>query len=283
VKVFHCETSHWLYHTSQHHRRLQELKERRGVAMRPDKIVDPNRGIEVADCATILGNDFTQGTFRFAGRPLYHVPIATLRQYPWPERKDFTASRGRYLWFGSSGLVHKGLDLALEAFAGMPEFHLTVCGPLEGEFASAYRAELTQTANITATGWVDVNGPRFGEIMDSCVGLVYPTCSEGASGSTVTCMHAGLIPVVSRQCGIDIARSYGVVLGDVSIEAIRAAVRALADVPPERLREMARGAWEFARATHTREHFGATYRAAVEAIVAEHLAPRRARAAAAPA
>ena len=30
-------------------------------------------------------------------------------------------------------MVHKGLDLVLEAFAGMPEYHLTVCGPVAKE------------------------------------------------------------------------------------------------------------------------------------------------------
>jgi hypothetical protein len=47
-------------------------------------------------------------------------------------------------------MVHKGLDLVLEAFADMPEYHLTVCGPIQKEqdFERAYYRELYQVPNI---------------------------------------------------------------------------------------------------------------------------------------
>ena len=37
-------------------------------------------------------------------------------------------------------MVHKGLDLVLEAFVAMPEYHLTVCGKVSSEkdFEDAY-------------------------------------------------------------------------------------------------------------------------------------------------
>ena len=75
--------------------------------------------------------------------------------YPWPEAKDFEACRTRFLWLGSRGMVFKGLDLVLDAFVQMPEYHLTVCGPVakEKDFEQVYYQELYHTSNIHTYGW----------------------------------------------------------------------------------------------------------------------------------
>lgn len=98
----------------------------------------------------MLGNEYTSRTFRYAQKLVYRNPISTPCQYPWPEDEDFGDCRKRFLWFGSGGMVHKGLDLVLEAFAEMPEYHLTVCGPVsrEQDLEQACFKELHQTPNI---------------------------------------------------------------------------------------------------------------------------------------
>ena len=229
----------------------------------------PNLAIEYADCATVLGNEFTLDTFRYAKKPLYPVPIIPSASYPWPEGKDFEACRKRFLWFGSGGLVRKGLDLVLEAFAAMPDFHLTVCGPVCGDkdFERAYRTELYETANIETVGWVDIDGPEFRDICRNSVAMIYPSCAEGQCGGVVTCMHAGLIPVISYESGVDV-HDFGMILPDCSIQEIQNAVRRVSNLPASQLEQMARGAWEYARANHTREKFAQEYRKAVEHILA---------------
>ena len=71
-------------------------------------------------------------------------------------------------------MVHKGLDLVLEAFAGMPEYHLTVCGPVasEKDFERGYNQELYHTPNIHTFGWIDVDSPKFINLAAQCVGIV---------------------------------------------------------------------------------------------------------------
>jgi glycosyltransferase involved in cell wall biosynthesis len=270
VKIMHIETAHWLTHGTAQHTRLLALQRRRGVTLRPVKIVEPNSGIEHADCATILGNAFTIGTYRYAGKPLYRIPISTPVTYPWPEGKDFEACRRRWVWFGSGDLVHKGLDLVLEAFVQMPDYHLTVCGPVQREpaFEKAFYKELYQTPNIRTLGWVDIDSREFVEMANGCVGVVYPSCSEGGGGGVITCMHAGLIPIVTRQTSVDVSDEYGAVLPGDSIDDIQRAVRRVSELPADRLRSMARQAWEFAQAHHTRERFAEEYRRVISAIVA---------------
>ncbi len=265
VKILHIDTSHHSFNNPAQEARRRALEERRGVTLKPVKMLPENRAIESADLATVLGNEFTQETYAFAGKPLHRIPISVPFTYPWQE-KDFDAVRRRFLWFGSGGLVHKGLDLTLEAFAGMPDFHLTVCGPVrrERDFEREYFRELYETPNIRTLGWIDVGGPEFLRMARRTLGLVYPSCAEGGGGSALTCMHAGLVPVINREVSVDLDPGYGVELAECSIPKIRETVRELAERPARELEEMARGAWSFARARHTKETFQAGYRAFAE-------------------
>lgn len=182
IKIAHLDTAHWVFNNHATYRRKFELQRRRGVTiMSSHRLVEHNLAIENANYGVAYGNAFTLDTYRYANTPLFRVPISTCAQFPWPENKDFEACRSNFLWFGSGGFVHKGLDLVLEAFAQIPEHHLYVCGPLlkEKDFVKAYYKELYQTPNIHAVGWVDVDGPAFREIANKCLGLVYVSCSEG--------------------------------------------------------------------------------------------------------
>jgi len=228
----------------------------------------PNLGIECADSATTTGNAFTMGTYAYAGKPIYRLPIASAVDCPWPSDKDWEASRKRFLWFSSGGLVHKGLDLALDAFAGMPEYHLTVCAPVDRErdFLNAYRKELFETPNIETVGWIDAGGPKFREITKSVAGMVYTTCSEGGGACAVTCMHAGLIPIVTREASIDVD-DFGFLLKSSSISDIRSGVQEVASLPATEVEARSRRAWETARAKHTRERFAAVYRDVLDRVL----------------
>jgi glycosyltransferase involved in cell wall biosynthesis len=269
TKVLHIDTAHHSFHNPAQERRLKELAARRGVTIASQKMLPRNHAIERADLATVLGNEFTQQTYAFAGKPQFRIPISVPFTYPWPQGKNFDAVRRRFLWFGSGGLVHKGLDLVLEAFAAMPTFHLTVCGPIrrEKDFERAYFRELYETPNIDTVGWVDVGSPRFREVADGCVALVYPSCSEGGGGSALTCMHAGLIPLVNHEVSIDLPAAQGASLPGCSISQIQESVRELSERPATELQDLARVGWEFARKNHTKDTFRAGYRRFAQSLV----------------
>jgi glycosyltransferase involved in cell wall biosynthesis len=269
LKIAHMDMAHWLYNNAAALNRCLDLQRRRGVTIRGRKMQDENFAVEHADVITVLGNEFTAGTYRYTGKPIHRLPLPSCARYDWPVGKDFMACRRRFLWFGSLGMVHKGLDLALEAFAGMPDHHLTVCGPLEEEpeFQRAYHAELYETENINTVGWVDVEGPTFREVTGSCASLVYPSCSEGGGGSVIACMHAGVIPLVSYESSVDIEDAFGRIVADCSVEGIRAAVRDLSSVPPERLEKMARRAREEALRRYTRSRYAEEFRKVVEDLL----------------
>jgi glycosyltransferase involved in cell wall biosynthesis len=175
------------------------------------------------------------------------------------------------MWLGSGGLVRKGLDLALEAFAGMPDFHLTVCGPVSNEedFERAYKTELYDLANIHTVGWVDLGSPKFLDLMRHCVALVYPSSCEGQCGGVITALAGSLIPIISYESGVDV-HDFGTILSTCSVREIREAVIEIAGRSAHELERMARKAWEYARDNHSRDSFATTWRRVLRTILAKH-------------
>ncbi|MCQ8894112.1 MAG: glycosyltransferase [Methanolinea sp.] len=267
LKILHITGSHWSFQNNAEMKRLSELKIRKGVQLKPRRQVPPSLGIEYADCATILGNKFTQSTFAYSGKPLYQIPLSTTVQFPFFV-KDFNKIRKNYLWLGSSGMVHKGLDLVLDAFSQMPDYHLFICGPVDQEkdFHDLYYKELYQSQNIETMGFIDIRSDKFLNIIKNTCALIYPSCSEGQAGSVITCLHAGLIPVISEQSGVDID-GFGILLNNNSIEEIISSIKYLSNKPKEELESMSRNAWDYARIHHTRENFAKCYNTFVDDIL----------------
>jgi glycosyltransferase involved in cell wall biosynthesis len=134
-------------------------------------------------------------------------------------------------------MVHKGLDLALDAFIGMPDLELTVCGrpEKEADFFRLYQRHLKQTPNIKLHGWLDMASPDFVEIARTHAAVIYPSSAEGGAGSVIHCMHAGMLPV-QKAC------------------------RAVAEMSSSEVERRARGAYKHVRREHTREKFQENYR-----------------------
>lgn len=270
LRIVHLDVSHWLYNNSVALKRCSDVWEKRGIALESYRKIEPNQAIEHADFGIMLGNECSIGTYSYSGKKIYPIPIPVYADYPDPA-KDFDAIRGNFIWFGSRGFIHKGLDLVLEAFAEMPEYHLKVCGPIDAEpdFRRAYHRELYELPNIQTIGWVDVTSERFLTLANDTVALIYPSCAEGQCGAVVTCMHAGIIPVASRQSGVDISPAYGRYMRELSVGEVKNNVRAIADSSPGELESMSKAATAYTRKHHTRER----YLLRLEKVFGEALTP----------
>ncbi|MGA9033492.1 MAG: glycosyltransferase [Sulfuricaulis sp.] len=269
IKIAHLETAHFLFNNAAAYARALALQQRRRVTSANIRVVEHNLAIEYCDYAAVLGGEFCMDTYRYAGKPMFRLPVPIMRTYPLNPDKNFDACRNHFLWFGSFGFVHKGLDLTLEAFAQTPHLELTVCGRLDWEkdFTRNYHTELYETSNIYPLGWVDVAGSQFLELADRCIAVVFPSCSESESCSVLTCMQAGLIPVVTREAGIDV-QDFGILLKDASIGEIQDAVESLAKLPASQLKEMSRKAWEYTRENHSAEKYTRDYQSMLAQILA---------------
>ena len=192
------------FQNSAERKRLEELHHRRGVQLQPRRQVEVlERSIkEKFHAILLIGNEQTQRTFPSTKTPLYLLPntvdeslgaLSTLPKNP-----------ASFLFLGSGGQVHKGLDLVLEVFSRHPELTLMVCSPFarEEDFVNAYRLELYDTTNIRPLGFIDPHSATFKENAASCAWMIYPSASEGMAGSVLTAMSAGIIPIVSKESGV---------------------------------------------------------------------------------
>lgn len=271
IKIFHCDTAHIVFHNAAEMNRTLALQQRKGVTVPPNRFERPNLGVEYADYITTCGNEFTIRTYQYAKKPIFRLPITVDQMWPWPEEKDFDANRHRFIWFASRGMVHKGLDLVLEAFAELPQYQLTVVGPVEDEpeFVKLYRKELYYTSNITLAGWLDKTSPRFKQLLDQCVGHVFTSCSESGAACVLETMGAGVIPIVNWESSVDVD-DFGILLKSSSVADIKDGVQTVANLPTSELKRRAMKAWHKVQTSYTLEKFGESYRELVQAILAKH-------------
>lgn len=270
VKIFHVTTCHWSFNNAAEEKRLAELQKRRGVRLPPERMIKPHRGAESANLLLLLGNSHTESTYTHIGKPIYRISISSTFLYPFPDDKDFGAARKNFIWLGGAGSVHKGLDLLLEAFAEMSEYTLHICGKIsQGAFENIYRRELYEMPNIKRCGVINLGGEEFRRLSSSSLAVLSPSCAEGQSGAVIVGMHAGLIPIVSKESGVD-TDDYGVTLRENSIEEIKKTILHMAALSDDALRRMAKAAWAYARAHHTRERFSEEFGRFIDTLEKHH-------------
>jgi glycosyltransferase involved in cell wall biosynthesis len=260
MKILHATGSHWLAWNTAELARLSGVRNRKGVALRPRRQNVPSASSELVDRIVVLGNDYTSGSFLFTGKPVMRIPISSAYEFEWPRDRDFEQARRKFLWVGSYGMVHKGLDLVLDAFASLPDLQLTVCGrpEKEADFHKLYEKQLRHSPNIHFHGWLDMGSPDFGQIARTHGTIIYPSCAEGGAGSVIHCLHAGLLPACTHESSVDLG-AFGVLIEEGSVEAVRSAAATISAFSPTEIETRARAAWEHARSAHTRALFKLNY------------------------
>ncbi|MFU8862101.1 MAG: glycosyltransferase [Cyclonatronaceae bacterium] len=269
IKIVHLDISHWLFNNHAALKRSCDLQIRRGRTISSFRYMTENYAIEACDYATMKGNDFTMGTYKYAGKKIYRTNVPTYTTYDWPDDKNYRECRKNFLWFGSDGFVHKGLDLILEVFKNRPDLNLTVCGPIDKDpaFKKEFYNELCKTPNIVTKGWVDVDSQQFRDIVHDNTAIIFPSCAEGSNGGVITCMQAGLIPIVSVQSGVDVGPDYGLTLHDCSVAEIERKIDYISNLDAVSLKKMAEKSWEYARENHTINTFHRQYKNAIIDII----------------
>jgi hypothetical protein len=119
--------------------------------------------------------------------------------------------------------------------------------------------------NIVQHGWIDVAVEDFARLTEESVALVYPSCREGQAGAVVNCMRAGLIPLVSRESGVDV-NAFGACFEDSSVASVRDSVRWVASMAASDLRARSRATWDFAASRFTPRAYLTRYGEIVNSI-----------------
>lgn len=171
--------------------------------------------------------------------------------------KDFGACRRNILWFGSSGMLHKGLDIAIDFAAEHREYTLHICGGSRQDkaFWKYYNPIIESHDNIVVHGFVDIESPLFVRLLEQCGVLLNPSISEGGAVSVLNVLgNSPLLPLYSKGTGLDLEQ-VGVEVESVTYENFCDALLELEKLPVEKFAEKALAAHELVKSRYTLENY----------------------------
>lgn len=209
-----------------------------------------------SDAVICLGDEYVYKYFvaedskdnKYRWLPAFYFP--TVASLP---KKDFAQCRRNILWFGSSGMLHKGLDIAIDFALTHPGYTLHICGGSRQEtaFWDYYMPKIKECGNIHLHGYVDIESEQFAGILSCCGILMNPSISEGCAVSVLNVLGNGvLLPVYSEATGVDLS-AFGVCVPDVTYNAFEDAVLRLESMSVEEFEQRASAAHKHIRDNYT--------------------------------
>jgi len=264
ITVYYGTGMHLITQNTNTLNRIKEVFDKKKVWLTGSgRIVDKAWSIQttLVDAMVLLGNEEVTKTYSpyFKGK-IYNIPASFYKVIDYEEiisSKDFSKARKHFLWFGSSGMIHKGLDLLLDIFSKREDIHLHICGPLDGEpgFKNIYNNELFKTANIYYHGFVSLNSPLFKELLQKCAFVVFPSCSEGGSPSVLNvCGNGGLIPLLSKEASIDMD-NLGFIFNKINIESIKFTIDQALLLTEEEIKDRSIKCYELISRNHSQDNY----------------------------
>lgn len=165
-------------------------------------------------------------------------------------------SNKHFLWFGSAGLIHKGLDLLLDYFIKNTDVTLHICGSIENEpeFVEAYKAELYQMSNIITHGFINIDNQKFKDILNRCSFIIFPSCSEGGAPSVITIIgNGGLIPIISKETTI--STGHEIWIDSFDYEGIDKAIEVARNMTNKEILDSQTKNYNYVKTYHTKEEY----------------------------
>lgn len=251
-RIYYATGAHVCHQNQAEVNRIIEVNRKKNSALRPKRIVTWTftQSTSMSDAIIVLGNEWVKGTYvRYTDTPIFKLSPTSLFQNISSVKRDISEARKNFIWFGSGGLVHKGLDLCLDFFSKNPQYILHICGPREEDFFEVYAKELASD-NVHYHGFVDVQSEKFLQITHECLFVIQPSCSEAQSTAVLTAMSRGLIPIITKENGIDID-NFGIEIEGLSENHLADAMNKTLEFSDDQLSKMANTAIEVCQKNHT--------------------------------
>ena len=178
--------------------------------------------------------------------------------------KNHDKSRTNFLWLGSAGAVHKGLDLLIDIFSNRNDLTLHIAGlrKEEKKFLS-----IPKKGNIIDYGYINIQSKTFLNLIDLCSFIILPSCSEACSTSITTGMLHGLIPIVMKNAGFNRLKGHTIFLDDFKISYIDSMLSKVASMTKNELDIFSRNVYSFAHDNFTISNFEQSFRGIISSII----------------
>lgn len=166
------------------------------------------RQIVFSDMVIALGNNFVKKTYQ----DQTNSRVESLNLFFRGDEKinliskKYSIAKKKFIWWGSAGAIHKGLDLLLEVFSKRKDIELYICGYRpEYPFHDYFLRLIAENDNIHDLGFVMINSAQYFQLLNECAATVYPSISEGGAPGIVqlSCV-GGIVPIVPKNIGLDV-------------------------------------------------------------------------------
>jgi glycosyltransferase involved in cell wall biosynthesis len=151
------------------------------------------------------------------------------------------SKNNNFLWFGSRGVIHKGLDILCDVFSQNSNMNLYAYGVNNNEYKY-----LTKSKNIYINSKINVLSDEFLSLIDNINYIILPSCSEGLSTAVITCMMHGIIPIVTRETGLILPENTGFYIDDLSITAVNVLINNISMINIDKIQIRRRNCYDFA-------------------------------------
>ena len=268
LRIFYSVGAHTFYNFRTTAKRNADFFDRHKCWLLPSCHYVPGNGMnyymsQLSDAVISLGDSFLAEQTTAEGEPTDKVRQLSAFYFNVcePDReKDFSKCRNNILWFGSSGMLHKGLDIAIDFALEHPQFTLHICGgsQQEKDFWNLYTPKIKTAGNIVMHGFVDIEKEEFANVLSECGILLNPSLSESGAVSVLNVLGNGaLLPVYSKGTGLDIAAT-GIEVNEVTYDNFKNALLAVADLPTETIAQKAWDAHRLVKEKYTLANYRET-------------------------
>jgi glycosyltransferase, group 1 family len=230
--------------------------------------------IFLSDSVIVLGNDFVKNTYlqyddekqRYKYLDAFYFDIIN----PDISKKDFRKARRNFIWFGSLGALHKGLDIVIDYFLEYSEYNLYICGlnTSEKKFLDFYMSKINNKKNIHLCGFLKIGSIEFNNLVNNCAFALYPSLSEGGSPALLNIIaNGGIIPIHSKQVGIDFDKGFSFELEENTSIAIGKVVSKIEVMSDNDIKNMAIECTNYVRSHFTYEKYKNNLKDIIENIL----------------
>lgn len=165
---------------------------------------DESKYERISDKILLIGNTITSNSFNIMNQvPVLLLPGNYLKgkfSKPIAPKEVIVDS---ILWFGSKGILHKGLDIVADV-ASKLNTKLIVVGVSPDEQNIAHEICKNRSLDYELYGFLKLDSDKWLEILEKVSFALFPSISEGMSTGVLTSVYFGLYPICTDRCGCDV-------------------------------------------------------------------------------
>jgi hypothetical protein len=210
-----------------------------------------NNLLNIFDGIIGFGNSYTRDTFKAVDKKIYIFPNYANSNVKYVKSNNKDSKH--FVYIAGSSHICKGLDLLLEIFSNNPSWHLHICGRLDNDLKTVFHKELSNS-NIHCYNNVNMRGNVFSRICRKSTFYISPSSSEGMQGAALNAMKAGLIPLLTKEVGVDIF-GCGFIIDDVSIKGLTKQIQKCTEIDNSETKRLSKLSHDVANKHYSEKNF----------------------------